>query len=582
MARIALTATLVLALAACAGKGAKSAKPAEAGMQAVALDHPTLVRRSGQPIIIWRDASAWMSGHRAARVQDDRGLRVTAKAWWCPAVPSDASWVGGADWGAPLAEGSRDAGVGPGLWVVVVEPKATATTLRVGDLTWSIRDAASSSASTPPLATPDRGLGDLLLPALGDPLLRWRARALIGQARPLSIPLLEALASQVEADWSSAVDRLAASDPAVAAQVRDRLLLTLQFHESMGAQHAPVWTGDPVRDFRLLDALLSGAPMARAQAANAWLSDEPSAVTWVVDDAGLYASNPTQSVWTIGVANLTQAQGIATAGSPDRPSDPRSVDARGVALLFRGEQRLPANPNAGAETEGHASAGAFTPDPAGVIEPERVAVRVGPVRQTHDVACLAAPVSPPGVRVGPLLSDWTRESWLSAQAVQIPNADWQAMALLYRDDQAMAKGGASAWHLLIECRFPAKTPGRLESLRVWLGPTPSEVAVIQVPIDAPANAEIGSGAAGEAARQAVVRVGPDRWWARVPIPADAVDATGTLRLGLERIDAKGRRTAWPRPMLPWQLEPARAAFDLRHWQGALGTSRAGDASLDSR
>ncbi len=489
--------------------------------------------------------------------------------------------MGAADWGAPISEGSRGAGVGPGLWVVVLEPKPAATTLRVGDRTWSIDESAMAVASSPALATPDRGLGDLLLPAFNDPLLRWRAHALLGPNRPLQAALLESLASQVEADWLAALERLAESDSAVAAQVKDRLLLTVHFHESMGAQHAPVWSGDPVRDLRLLDALLSGKPMARSQAANVWLSDEPSAVSWVVDDAGLYASNQAQSVWTIAVANLTQAQAIATAGSGDRPSDPRPVNAHGVALLFRGEQRLPVNTNTESERVGDASAAAFTPSPAGPLEPERVGVRVGAVRQTHDLACVAAPISPPGARIGPLLSDWTREAWLTAQAVQIPDADWQAAAMLYRDDAA-SMSAPGAWHLLIECRFPAKTTSPRESVRIWLGPTPSESAVIQIPIDAPAQAEVGSGAAAEAARNSVVRVGSDRWWARVPIPSDAVDATGTLRLGLERIDAQGRRTAWPRPMLPWQLEPARAAFNLRAWEGSLGTSHAGDAPPDPR
>jgi hypothetical protein len=34
-----------------------------------------------------------------------------------------------------------------------------------------------------------------------------------------------------------------------------------------------------------------------------------------------------------------------------------------------------------------------------------------------------------------------------------------------------------------------------------------------------------------------------------------------------RVDGRGRRSAWPRPMLPWQDEPGRAALDTRAWGG---------------
>jgi hypothetical protein len=36
-------------------------------------------------------------------------------------------------------------------------------------------------------------------------------------------------------------------------------------------------------------------------------------------------------------------------------------------------------------------------------------------------------------------------------------------------------------------------------------------------------------------------------------------------IGIERVDARGRRFAWPEPMLPWQIEPARVIIDLGAW-----------------
>lgn len=51
----------------------------------------------------------------------------------------------------------------------------------------------------------------------------------------------------------------------------------------------------------------------------------------------------------------------------------------------------------------------------------------------------------------------------------------------------------------------------------------------------------------------------------VPVPEQAIEGGKALRLGLIRIDEQGRRSAWPRPMLPWQTEPGRIGIDLSSW-----------------
>jgi len=59
---------------------------------------------------------------------------------------------------------------------------------------------------------------------------------------------------------------------------------------------------------------------------------------------------------------------------------------------------------------------------------------------------------------------------------------------------------------------------------------------------------------------------PAAWSAWVPIPA-SVQAGRLVRVGMQRVDARGVRSAWPRPMMPWQIEPGRVALDLGQWLG---------------
>ena len=50
------------------------------------------------------------------------------------------------------------------------------------------------------------------------------------------------------------------------------------------------------------------------------------------------------------------------------------------------------------------------------------------------------------------------------------------------------------------------------------------------------------------------------------LPPHAIEPSGVLRLGVERLDERGVRSAWPRALLPWESEPGRAAIDTRGWE----------------
>jgi hypothetical protein len=84
-----------------------------------------------------------------------------------------------------------------------------------------------------------------------------------------------------------------------------------------------------------------------------------------------------------------------------------------------------------------------------------------------------------------------------------------------------------------------------------------------------AHVESKLGAAGEDTGSDPVRVSvvsrPGKWVCQIPLPAICFESDGTLRIGLERIDPRGTRSAFPRPMLPWQSEPGRVAIDTSTW-----------------
>ena len=58
-----------------------------------------------------------------------------------------------------------------------------------------------------------------------------------------------------------------------------------------------------------------------------------------------------------------------------------------------------------------------------------------------------------------------------------------------------------------------------------------------------------------------------RWACWVPIPPSAVEDTERVFLGVEYFDARGVRSSWPRPSLPWQQEPGRLVIELGAWGG---------------
>lgn len=157
---------------------------------------------------------------------------------------------------------------------------------------------------------------------------------------------------------------------------------------------------------------------------------------------------------------------------------------------------------------------------------------------------------------------------------------------LYRD--AAVDGGApidEGWVLYIECLVAGVSePGASgpdissarrselpDELRLWLGPFGAPRAVLVVTPDGRVRDDLGAlpPAAAEVAAITAGAGAAGGWGAWVKIPASCVDvlADGShvLRLGVIRRDERGTRTSWPRAMMPWQVEPGRAAVGLDQW-----------------
>ena len=416
----------------------------------------------------------------------------------------------------------------------------------------------------------------LIEPEKRSPTLRWRWRlATMGLSVEPSggggwsgdeqgAAIVETLARQMEARWQVALARLWEADAATAERVRRSLTASADFGDGTVA---PVWPEDGAALESLLADLLD--PGARggdlSARATRWLDSLPGAAAWVIDDAGREMAVTGETVATIGLANLRDVATLgwltlALGGGASAP-EPTPVPGLSAALLT-----IPL------------SAGRDVPAGAtgwrGPAIASGVDANCGAWSGRMSVASGALVALPPGLRCGPLLNDWTLAAWVAGRedAGAMPAADTLTVAMLQRGPSGGGSEGEAAWTLYVECMSEGEGGGP-DAVRVWLGPYGAPKAVLRVASDgslvdevsAWADAGDSDDAPGQSERLAVVR-GPDRWTVAVPIPARCIESGNRVRLGIERFTGEeGRRTAWPRRMLPWQAEPGRVVVDLSAW-----------------
>jgi hypothetical protein len=380
------------------------------------------------------------------------------------------------------------------------------------------------------------------------PLGRWRYRLLVDGLNPshadrtddpltFADPAIEVIARQNEARWRVALAWLWSVDADLTRRLKLRLAAIARFP---GGTLAPAWPTDHGRlDVLLADLLDPGAtPRQRAMAAEEFLEELPSAVAWVIDDGGALDTQRQTVIATVGVTNLMDRASLAWLDLPaDEPGGRSPPQPEAVASHATGTLSL------ALRREG------FSP-----------AIRANLSRWSRTLATVPVltPATPPGLTLGPLFPEWTLETW-SASAFPAPRAAWTTAALLTRVTDPAT--GAASWELLMECaRVPGVGDETLERVSLEFGPPGARLRR-----DVSLSGTV-TDASGAALAAVVVKVEATRWTFRVPLPSDAIERDGVLRLSLSRVDALGRRSSWPRPSLPWQASPARASIDTAAWE----------------
>ncbi|MEQ8769543.1 MAG: hypothetical protein RIB60_03430 [Phycisphaerales bacterium] len=412
------------------------------------------------------------------------------------------------------------------------------------------------------------------------PYDRWRARLLMDGLRPPAelvgiaeqdgpiLPFtrtdpgdpgaraLEAIAEVIEARWQVALARLWMIDPELCRSVRYTAAGVARFTDASGEDvWAPAWDPSPLVVEDLLEDLLSPFvdDETRALRARAWLATQPRAVVWVFDDAGRQDAVSGDLLPTLGVVSTPRREGASivtvdgTRASLE-PVPPREL--RVVGASVPAERR-----------------------PIGVALPEtEVGVRVGSWRTEARVHSVILEARPPGASLGPLLEDWTLPAWREGATVAgaVPPPGARTSVLLVRRARPTGVETRSGWTLLVECNAAGvDDPDATDAVRIWLGAYGRPSAVLRVSRDGTVTDEATSASPGFGGRNVPVADAGGSWAFEITLPPDAVGDDGILRIGLDRTDATGRHTGWPRRMLPWQAEPGRLAIDTASWD-ALG------------
>lgn len=531
----------------------------------------------GQRMVVPVDLAGDFRPADVGLVQLDDGRRLPTDLVWVSA-PSDGGIAAARTWLPRTGRvdafrpGEPGAGEGAGAWMLVIDPPIDA----VGQGVWlagrrvqvnwlpdpretAMRiPAAAWSSPLPAGVRRAASLQRLLDPIRGLPARRWRALLLSGElspndqqpvvdadgsfrrttsfdpgAAPFADAALDAIASFTEARWLVGLARLYEADSDLSLAVRQRLCSVVDFGD--GAI-APVWSTDPASAAQLIDDLTDQtlSPRERARRADLWLSDQPGGVAWVLSDAGR-GSMAGEPLTAVAFLNPTWDSALASL---------EAWSASDAALLE------PVAPLSVRVEE-------IVSRPAGASRAAVVATIGG--REFQLLAGAAdAEARPPGLQIAALLHDLTLDDLLSQR--RLPARADATAALLYLDHRGR-------WVLYAECQTPGRTPGDDDTLTVTLGAVGSRV---EGEVVASADGVVGlrdAGIAGSLAQPLDAEVAryDGGWSLRLTIPDRFLEDGRAFRFGLQRLDDRGVRSAWPRAMLPWQQSAPRAAVDLARW-----------------
>lgn len=482
--------------------------------------------------------------------------------WIAPSgvVRTSSGWMGGvltwksSTWTPSTRKQSRlsfDAGAMPqlGFWALVIETTAQDRNERLvvdgldAPLVWLAEPPPTTGAANAPrpIGSDERraALSEMLRAIAMDPMQRWRVRLL--QDRIAAAELwtdgpapeafedraIEALAVQHELGWRAAIEYVNQVAPAVATDLVSVLSAVVRMPDG---ELLPAWVQDESALSQLFRTLIQPTVTRgqKADAARAFLAGVPDAAVWVVDDAG-----DAQSDITVAFTDLVGRRTNVSARMDDRAFGmPRSVVGH-ESVLLRTELRRDEAP----------------------MPRRNVSVRAGSWSTERAVIASALPVAPPGLTIGPMIAEWMQATWLTDRPLV---ASAPAAGLLQR--AAIGDG----WEVFIRC--PRASSAGDDVVRVWCGPYASARAVITITAAGEGSIVLND---GEAQAINVSHTSKDNEWsALVRLPSDALEPGGrAIKLGVERRDSAGRRSSWPRPMTPGQIEPGRLLVDLTTWGG---------------
>lgn len=420
-------------------------------------------------------------------------------------------------------------------------------------------------------------LGELLEPASRSPFAAWRARMTLGRTEGehevVEVGTGEAVnlinASETGL-WRTALARCSALDAALGAAVVRRVRGVVEFD---GAHAVPVWVQDTeslrqLRSDLLADDLSEGARKTRVRA---WLEAQPPAAAWVADDAGLRDAISGAPICEVVFVNLGDAPVAASA-----------VLERG-GVTPSGPEMVTVEPWHAARLHAAAATGQSDRERA-------VIVRAGGWSKRLPVLCKDLAAAPPGLQVGPLMLGLSNRSMKGASeagvgvlpVAELPQGDRMTAGMLMRDvDRPGGREGTSgekqreSWTVYFECMRPAASEVEegIDRLHVWFGPSGPASKGLEVVVNRSGK---DSAPGARVVRQ------QDRWLCWVPVPAAAIESDQHLRLGVTREvqmagEARMSRTAWPRPLLPWETRPGRVCVDLSEWskRGSAGPTEDG-------
>jgi hypothetical protein len=411
-------------------------------------------------------------------------------------------------------------------------------------------------------------LADALAPARADPLRAWRAdlattglfppdedRAVglppdlldpeiierIGREAPIADRLLDAVRAQAAARWRVALARLWAADQGVSLRVRQALAGAASF--SLGADGeaiAPAWPADDRAAGVLLETLLDeDLPVGeRAARAEAWLGEQPDAALWVIDDGRPGDDGLAPTIGALALAAGDAGAILMTRG--DTVLRPRVLPTRFLRTLR---------------------------PPWEALSDRGAVYRVlGENRPLHLLSGSAA-LKPPGLPTGAFAPDWTMARLLGGgRGPAGSTAPAGPTALI----TAEGLGASARVRVLLRVPSGVLASGEGWEARVWLGPYSRSRGVLVLRGDGTETVQAMPGRGPLPGRPAVTRgLDGDSVLLDILLPRDASGAGGRCSLGIEVVDGAGSRHAWPRAMLPWQIEPARRVIDPTTWLGEL-------------